>query len=226
MDLFADDPILPDDADLVAIHDREYRVRAFRRSPELMTIRGAVRDQKPPGLYLEIDPDPLTVHHMQLEIDVSFPDFVIRRAEVTYESHPHDTCPGISVAYEQLVGLSIARGFTHRVRELFGGPRGCTHVTALIQAMAPVAIQSSWSMRAADARESGGDRSWAQPAADPAARMAAMAMNLNTCHIWAEDGEMVQGLQAGQPFEAPVFIRERLERFGISLDHWPPRASD
>jgi len=37
--------------------------------------------------------------------------------------------------------LSIARGFTHKVRGLFGGPRGCTHTTALSQAMAPEAIQ-------------------------------------------------------------------------------------
>lgn len=223
MDLFADDPILPsDEEDMVPIHDREYRVRAYRRSPELMTLRGAVRDQKPPGLYLEMDPDPLTVHHMQLELDIAFPSFEITRAEVTYESHPHETCPGISPHYDKLVGLSIARGFTHRVRELFGGPRGCTHVTALVQAMAPVAIQASWSMRASAARESGTWRLLAGEGGDQAARRAAYAMNLNTCHVWDENGEMVQHLENGGSFGAPVFLRQRLDRFGITVDRWPP----
>ena len=60
-----------------------------------------------------------------------------RRADVVFEAHPHTTCPAIIEHYQGLVGLSIARGFTHQVRELFGGPRGCTHTTALLLAMAP-----------------------------------------------------------------------------------------
>ncbi len=64
-DLFADDSILSDDpvdADgnpLEVLHDREYRVRAFRLASDRVLIRGAVRDQKPPGLYLSEDTKPL-----------------------------------------------------------------------------------------------------------------------------------------------------------------------
>jgi hypothetical protein len=43
--------------------------------------------------------------------------------------------------------MSIARGFNAKVRELFGSSRGCTHIGALLAAMAPVAIQTGWSMR-------------------------------------------------------------------------------
>ena len=68
-------------------------------------------------------------------------------ANAALETHPHAACPRIEDHYQHLIGLSIARGFTHKVRELFGGPRGCTHTTALLQAMAPVAIQSMWSFR-------------------------------------------------------------------------------
>ena len=63
-----------------------------------------------------------------------------------FETHPHTECVSIVDAYRGLVGLSITRGFTHKVRELFGGPRGCTHTTALLMAMAPVAVQCIWSM--------------------------------------------------------------------------------
>ena len=39
-------------------------------------------------------------------------------ADVVFDAHPHTTCPAIVEHYRGLVGLSIARGFTHRVREL------------------------------------------------------------------------------------------------------------
>jgi hypothetical protein len=152
-DVFDRSSILPGDPldehgrPLEVLHDREYRVRAFRLRDDLVLIRGAVRDQKPPGLYLDIDPDPLTIHHMQVDIEVQYPQLEIVAAAVEFLTHPNRECPHIVDHYDQLVGLSIARGFTHKVRELFGGPRGCTHTTALLQAMAPVAIQCVWSMR-------------------------------------------------------------------------------
>ena len=145
-ELFADDDILDDDPvdaqgrPLEVLHDREYRVRAFRSAPDRVLIRGGVRDQKPPGLYLDVDPDPLTIHHMQVDIEVAYPSMKIVAAQVHMETHPNIECTRIEPHYEKLVGLSIARGFTHQVRELFGGPRACTHTTALLQAMAPVAF--------------------------------------------------------------------------------------
>ena len=72
-DTFDRSEILPPDPDgLEILHDREYRVRAFRKDPNIL-IRGAVRDQKPPSLYFRNDPNPLTIHHMQVEIEVAFP---------------------------------------------------------------------------------------------------------------------------------------------------------
>jgi hypothetical protein len=228
VDLFADDPILPDEPrELEVLHDREYRVRAYRKADDLLMIRGAVRDQKPPGLYLEIDPDPLTVHHMQIEVDVAFPSLEIVRAEVTFESHPHESCTGITPHYEKLVGLSIARGFTHEVRSLFGGPRGCTHTTALLQAMAPVAVQCFWSMQASSARraDAEGQTGTKPERADGPARSGRdmWAMNLNTCHVWAEDGELVNKIEAGGPVEVPVFLRARLDHLGIDAAAWTSR---
>lgn len=213
MELFADDSILPPDPDgLEVLHDREYRVRAYRRSDELLLIRGAVRDQKPPGLYIDGDPDPLTIHHMQVELDVTFPALEIVRADVEFVTYPNDTCGHITEHYENLVGLSIARGFTHRVRELFGGPRGCTHTTALLQAMAPVAVQCAWSMQASAARQAGqgGNR-----AISTMPSRSAWEVNIGTCHVWAPDGDQVAALEAGEPMPVPVFLRERL---GLDAD--------
>lgn len=220
--LFADDSIVPPDPDdLEVLHDREYRVRAYRKADDLLMIRGAVRDQKPPGLYLDTDPDPLTIHHMQIELDVAFPSLEIVRAEVTFETFPNDTCSGITGHYTKLVGLSIARGFTHKVRELFGGPRGCTHTTALLQAMAPVAVQCFWSMQASTARRTGERPPVGGPSDGPA--RASWQMNVDTCHVWASDGEHVAHLEAGGTFDVPVFLRGRLAELGIDASAWYER---
>ncbi len=225
-DLFDTSSILPntpigdDGSPLEVLHDREYRVRAFRKRDGLLLIRGAVRDQKPPGLYIEIDPDPMTIHHMQIDLEIAFPTLEIVGADVRIETHPSASCPSIERHYDKLVGLSIARGFTHKVRELFGGPRGCTHTTALLQAMAPVAIQCMWSMQASQAKRGGGARAQ-QPS--PEQREAAWRFNLNTCHVWAEDGEQVQRLQAGGEFDPPIWAQERMVDLGLKPDAWRER---
>ncbi len=224
-DLFDHSTILPSDPTdsggdaLEALHDREYRVRAFRKRDDLILIRGAVRDQKPPGSYIEIDPDPLTIHHMQIDLEVAFPSMEIVAAGVAIETHPHDECPRITDHYDKLVGLSIARGFTHRVRELFGGPRGCTHTTALLQAMGPVAIQCTWSMRSSLARRDV-DGAVDLTTATPEQRRMMWQSNLNTCHIWAEDGDQVAHLEAGGAMEPPVWAVERMVQLGVKPDDW------
>ena len=81
---------------------------------------------------------------MVIDVSVSFPDLIITNAIVVTETHSHEGCMKIVDHSKKLVGLSIALGFTKKVRELFGGPRECSHTTALLNAMAPVAIQSVW----------------------------------------------------------------------------------
>lgn len=209
------------DPDAQIIHERAYVVRAYRKDADTLLLRGAVRDQKPPGLYVPNDPEPLTVHHMIVDLTVAVPSLEITGANAALETHPHEACPRIEDHYQHLVGLSIARGFTHKVRELFGGPRGCTHTTALLQAMAPVAIQSMWSFRVAAARESG---TRGEEFSTPEARQRALAMNMNTCHIWAEDGDQVHSILNGEPMEVPVWIVKRFTQLGLDPASW--RNSD
>ncbi len=116
----------------------------------------------------------------------------------------------------------MARGFTHKVRELFGGPRGCTHTTALLLAMGPAVVQSTFSMRVLAERERGGDRDLSALAEMPLAeRRKFWATNLNTCHVWAEDGEFVANLEAGRSGTfVPLFVKRRLTRLGRDPESW------
>ena len=127
----------------VELHPRSYEVSAYSTRPGEL-LRGRVMDEKPPGVYFENNSEPLEIHHMVIDVSVSVPDLIITNAIVLMETHPHEGCIKIVDHSKKLVGLPIALGFTKKVRELFGGPRGCSHKTALLNAMAPVAIQSVW----------------------------------------------------------------------------------
>ena len=208
--------MFPPDPDYPLIHTRRYEVRAFRMAEDRFMLRGVVCDEKPAGLYIDADPDPLWIHHMIVDLEIAFPEFRIDRVTVEMKEHPHSRCTGIVPDYQKLVGLSIARGFNNKVKELFGGPRGCTHIGALLAAMAPVAIQSGWSMRAGSATENTKSRT----EMTPEERERSYAMNLNTCHMWDENGDMVNEIRRGEPMEVPVWMAKRLTKLGKNPEEW------
>lgn len=209
--------LLPPDDDLDLIHTRRYETRVYQLSDEELLVRGAISDTKPPGLYVVEDPESLEIHQMQLELRVRLPKLEITSARVLFETHPQANCPLIANDYEKLVGLSIARGFTREIRDLFGGPKGCTHVNALMQAMAPAVVQSTWSVSVRKGRlrgESG-------QVISPEERRRRLKGNLNTCHLWAEDGAHVAALDRGErPGFPPLPVRERLRALGRDESDW------
>lgn len=209
--------LLPPDDDLDLIHTRRYEARVYQVSDTELLVRGAVSDMKPPGLYILDDPEPMEIHQMQLELRVAIPELEIISAQVVFETYPNSKCPIIANDYEKLVGLSITRGFTHKIRDLFGGPNGCTHTNALLQAMAPAVVQSMWSVSVRDGRQGEGS----EATSSPEARERRIASTLNTCHVWAEDGEHVatvrQGDRANYP---PIPVRDRLRALGRDENDW------
>lgn len=211
------DPILPPPpAEAMPIlHDREYRVRALRLDAERIVIQGAVRDQKPPGMFLADDTEPMTIHHMTVSLEVSFPALEILDAEVHLEVHPHDECPRIEQHYQALIGLSLTRGYTHKVRELFGGPNGCAHTTALLTAMAPVGVQSLFAMHLAEAVLKGEPHPAFEGADDSGPRASgAFGAIANTCHVMAGDPASRFAGKVGEQ-RLPIPVRRRLaERRG------------
>ncbi len=205
--------LFPPDPDLPPLHQRDYQVRAWALDESTVLIRGAVMDIRPGEVVTELVREfgvaagtqrPLPIHHMVVDLHVGFPDMVIQKADVVFEVHPQPACPSIGPDYQGLVGLSIARGFTHKVRELFGGPRGCTHTTALLQAMAPVALQSVFSMRGPRRRRDG------PASASPFMR--------DTCHVWSSEGELWQGVTVGRHPPVPLPTQKRLRESGVSFE--------
>ncbi len=218
MSEFQSDSILPPPPEgaVPVLHNREYRVQSYRLAEDRLLVQGALRDQRPPGISIPADPDPLTMHHMLVEIEVQMPALEIVAARTNIATHPHNICQDIEERYDLLVGLSIARGFTHKVRELFGGPRGCTHTTALLQAMAPVAVQSRNGLRAANAIIDGRPHPLVEDS--ETSRFTHLS---NTCHVWAEDGDLMSEVKVGGMRRPMLTVRRRLEELGMDWQGRP-----
>ena len=74
---------------------------------------------------------PRDVHRMELGIVVRCADLVIVDAEATMGHFPHPECPSIEDSFSELIGLSVARGYTRAVQDRFGRERGCSHLEFL-----------------------------------------------------------------------------------------------
>ena len=207
--------MFPENPEFPLIHTRRYEVRAFRMAADRLMLRGVVVDEKPAGLYLKGDEQPLWLHHMIVELEIVYPTFLIEKASATFHEHPHLECTHITDHYKNLEGMSIARGFNAKVKELFAGARGCTHITALLSAMAPVAIQAGWSMRAVASSDVQVD---AQK--DHENRERQLAGTINTCHMWDENGALAASVSSGNYTEVPLSVRKRLKELGRSEEEW------
>lgn len=199
------------------IHRRSYECEVFEEGDGRLRVRGRLVDTKPLGLGVA-DGEPLAIHDMAIDLIVSYPEFTIVGVETAMNVHPYDVCTDILTDYQQLVGLSITRGYSRKVRDLFGGPGGCSHIGALLQALGPVAIQASWSVASLHQdpiqRLEGAD--------DPEERARRLRLNRDTCHVWADGGEHMTAVELGEAPPRPHWEADRLEQLGLDLDSADP----
>ena len=162
------------------VHVRTIRVEIRPVAPDELDIVATLVDERPgenpPWFGSE---PPRVIHDMRLGLRVRHPGLVITAVRSEMASHPYTICPEALPPLEQLVGLSISRGFTREVNERFGRQRGCAHFTALIHAMAPAARQG------------------AGVAFPDLERQAEGPWFVNTCHAWRENGPLHRLVQAG-----------------------------
>ena len=135
---------LPEPAARTPIHTRAIELRGFKRDDGLFDIEGHLVDTKPYDFKLAagVRPAGEPVHGMWLRITVNR-ELVIVDAAAAMDAMPYPgACSAITPEYRKLVGLAIRPGYHQRLKELFGGVRGCTHITELAGALATAAFQS------------------------------------------------------------------------------------
>lgn len=172
-------------------HRRSEVFEVYEAGPDAVQVVGHLIDERP---WATGERDLPVVHDIELIITVGLADLTVRAVEVGFHVYPHAECTAIAAAYQQLVGLTIGRGWVNSMRERLGGPAGCTHLRELARAMAPVLLQAAFSARMRAAAETGTDAGEREP--DPQA-LAMLPLLTGTCHIWAEGGIAARKLDLG-----------------------------
>ena len=103
----------------ISIHHRSYETEAFDEGNGTMRLVGRLVDTKPQGLGMA-DGEPLVIHDMIVEMIVAGDTFEILDITTTMQVRPYGQCTQVLDSYQQLVGVSIARGYSRKVKELFG----------------------------------------------------------------------------------------------------------
>lgn len=128
------------------LHLRRVTCEAFEREDGLLDVEGLLIDTKPTPVQLvtgrSIEPGS-SIHRMRVRLTVNRDQWIVA-ANAYSEAHPHQECEGVEAAYHKLVGLRIEPGFTGRVKQLFRGEAGCTHISELIPPMATTLFQVLW----------------------------------------------------------------------------------
>ncbi len=139
-------PMLISDVGRHPIHLRRITCEGFKRDDGLFDIEGTLIDTKPFDVELpekEV-PAQAAIHHMMLRLTIDR-HWTISDAVAKTLHGPYGTCGEISESYRQLIGLRIEPGFTKRVKRMFRGTLGCSHLTELLPPMATTAFQMLWS---------------------------------------------------------------------------------
>lgn len=164
------------------LHKRAVQCWGYRRDDGLWEIEGRMVDTKTysfpnedRGGFIQAG-EPL--HDMWIRLTVDG-EFLIRDVEAGTDGSPFGLCPAITDRYRQLVGARIGPGWTLKLRELFVGINGCTHMTELLGPVATTFFQTVYGQRY--------DEEDAKPAAERAPPPV-----LNTCHALASDSPVVK----------------------------------
>jgi hypothetical protein len=189
------------------VHRRSVELEVYWRD-EYFAVVGTLRDERP---WAGGERGPRLVHGMELGVVVRRADMVIVDAAASMEAYPHAECTAIEPKFSELIGLSVARGYTSAVQARFGRELGCSHLEFLARAIGPAVIQAVPSSMHWRVETQGEDL----PTAGGGSPMGFLT---NSCHIWAEGGTGEQKIELGwrpakleYPAPSVAEVRRRLE---------------
>lgn len=164
------------------LHRRVVQCTGYRREDGLWDIEGQIVDTKSYSFPNEDRGGAIQagepLHDMWIRLTVD-DQFQIRDVEARTDASPFGLCPAITARYRQLIGARIGPGWSLKLKELFTGVQGCTHMTELLGPVATTVFQTLYGQRY--------DEEDTKPAADRAPPPV-----LNTCHALASDSPVVK----------------------------------
>ncbi|MBW1862120.1 MAG: DUF2889 domain-containing protein [Deltaproteobacteria bacterium] len=163
------------------VHNRGISIRTYDLGERCILIEGSLIDHRYRLRQDEAPEESKVVHDMLVRLKIRGPGMLIEEAEARMTHHPREECPVVLPSIRRLEGLRIATGFTKKVKDIIGNTKGCAHLTSLVLAMGPSAVQGYWVAYGLER--------------EITLREEAVRNIINTCYIWREDGPIVKGLR-------------------------------
>lgn len=166
------------------IHNRNINISTFDCKKGGIIVEGELKDNRLKS-YHKISGEkalPGVVHHMIIRMHVLGAGLAIKDIEAEMPEVPRDECRETINSLNIVKGMNISPGFTVRVKTVLGGPTGCSHLAALLLAMAPAAVQGYWAHYAR------------KPLPDEFSTDLMNQYLIDTCWVWRREGKFAQEL--------------------------------
>ena len=170
------------------VHERQLTLRSYPLADGRLIVEGWLRDERlVEGYHWNGAPrEPGVVHWMCIRFLVGDWPLTILEAEAEMPDIPHELCPSTLEGIERVVGLKIVTGYSEKVRGLFGGVKGCNHLTHLMMVMGTAALHGYWVQHSRKRR----------PMPRSLEEFEALPQLVNSCALWGEDGPIMKELRA------------------------------
>jgi Protein of unknown function (DUF2889) len=137
-------PLPPSSAERTEVHRRTITLRGFRRADGLWEVEGHLEDVRahdfrfPGGERRGGAP----IHSMSMRLTVDGTALIVDAVAATDASPFEGICGRVAPDYAALIGLRVGPGFSRATARLFGGVRGCTHMSELLRTMGTGVLQT------------------------------------------------------------------------------------
>jgi len=167
------------------IHRRNIDCRGFLREDGLWDIETHLIDTKS-DITLALERGEIkageALHDISLRVTIDS-ELIIKDIEASTDLAPMNACSDPNPWYKKLIGEQIATGWRLKVKAIFAGVQGCTHLNDMLTISAATAFQTvyPWQMQQ-NIRKVGADKTFKYVA----------GMMLNSCHGFSQEGHMIK----------------------------------
>ncbi|MBK19210.1 MAG: hypothetical protein CMM52_10300 [Rhodospirillaceae bacterium] len=168
-------------ADREPIQTRAIEVSSYRRTDGQWDVEGNLTDTSAYAFDNEyrgtIEPG-VPIHDMWIRLTLD-ETVTITEVDAVMDGTPYAICPGIAAAFQKLEGEKIGPGWNRKIRDFFGGAKGCIHMVDLLRPIGTIGYKTV--KREAGRRNAVEDE-----------KSSDMPYQVNTCHAMASDSEVVK----------------------------------
>jgi len=178
----------PDTSPRTLLYDRTVRSRVEYLDPTRCRTTATLVDESVTE-HLR----PTIVHDMSLLGDFDPRSMELLWIDARMDTRPHGSCTLAVAPVQQLVGLTLGRGFSTAAAARTGGAQGCSHMRTLVDAMVTASVLSHGARVALelDSHEIGDQQAFLRRILDTYPAI------VDSCQGWRADGPVVRGLQSG-----------------------------